>query len=47
MRVFLVALVALLAAGSIGLVLAFGKRGRRSAASLRGVTRLLFITTQL
>lgn len=47
MRVFLAALVALLAAGSIGLVLAFGKRGRRSAASLRGVTRLLFITTQL
>lgn len=47
MRVFLVALVALLTAGSIGLVLAFGKRGRRSAASLWDVTRLLFITTQL
>ena len=46
MRLFLAVLVVLLAAGSIGLVLIFGKRGRRSAASLRGVTRLLFVTTQ-
>ena len=46
MRLFLAVLVILLAAGSIGLVLIFGKRGRRSAASLRGVTRLLFVTTQ-
>lgn len=46
MRLFLAVLVVLLAAGSIGLVLTLGKRGRRSAASLRGVTRLLFVTTQ-
>ena len=46
MRLFLAVLVILLAAGSIGLVLTLGKRGRRSAASLRGVTRLLFVTTQ-
>lgn len=46
MRPLLALLVVLLAAGSIGLVLTFGKRGRRSAASLRGVTRLLFVTTQ-
>lgn len=46
MRLFLAVLVVLLAAGSIGLILTLGKRGRRSAASLRGVTRLLFVTTQ-
>lgn len=46
MRLFLALLVALLAAVGVGLVLALGKRGRRSAASLRGVTRLLFVTTQ-
>lgn len=47
MRLFLAVLVILLVAGSIGLVLTLGKRGRRSEASLRGVTRLLFVTTQL
>lgn len=46
MRLFLALLAAFLAAVGIGLVLALGKRGRRSAASLRGVTRLLFVTTQ-
>lgn len=47
MRLFLALLVVLLAAGSIGLVLALGRRGKRSAGLLRGVTRLLFVTTQL
>ncbi len=46
MRLFLALLVVLLAAGSIALVLTLGKRGKHSAASLRGVTRLLFVTTQ-
>ena len=46
MRLFLALLAAILAAGSLALVLSFGKRGKRSAASLRGVTRLLFVTTQ-
>ncbi len=46
MRRVLALLIVLLAAGSIGLVLTLGKRGNRSAASLRGVTRLLFVTTQ-
>ena len=47
MRGFLAFLVVLLAAGSIGLVLTLGRRGKRSAGSLRGVTRLLFVTTQI
>ena len=47
MRRALALLIVLLAAGGIALVLALGKRGRRSAASLWGVTRLLFVTTQL
>lgn len=47
MRLFLAALVMLLAAGSIGLVLALGRRGKRSAGLLRSVTRLLFVTTQI
>ncbi len=47
MRLFLAALVVLLATGSIGLVLVLGRHGRRSAGLLRGVTRLLFVTTQL
>ncbi len=47
MRLFLAALVVLLAAGSIGLVLALGRRGKRSVGLLQGVTRLLFVTTQL
>ncbi len=47
MRLFLALLVVLLATGCIGLVLTFGKRGRRMVDFLPGVTRLLFITTQL
>lgn len=47
MRLFSAALVVLLAAGSIGLVLTLGRRGKRTAGLLRGVTRLLFVTTQV
>lgn len=47
MRLFLALLVSVLATGGIALVLSLGKQGKRSAASLRGVTRLLFVTTQI
>lgn len=39
MRLFPALLAAVLAAGSIGLIRALGKQGKRSVASLRGVTR--------
>lgn len=47
MRLFLAVLTALLTMVGVMLAVTLGKRGRRSAASLRGVTRLLFVTTQL
>lgn len=47
MRLFLAVLTALLATVGVMLAVTLGKRGRRSAAALRGVTRLLFVTTQL
>lgn len=47
MRLFLALLIALLAALSIWLVLILGRRGMRSRALLLGVTKLIFVTTQI
>lgn len=47
MRLLLAVPAVLTAMGSIGLILALGRRGRRSGRLFGGVTRLLFVTTQV
>ena len=47
MKPFLIVLWSLLAAGIICLMLIMRGRGKRSAAILRSVTRLIFVTTQI
>lgn len=47
MRLLLAILAAFLAAAAVWLALALGKRGARSKAVLLGVTKLIFVTTQI